>query len=329
MAERALITGVTGFVGRHLCQHLMASGDEVLGIAERPPPLSFPWGALPETDRILIWDLGDPLGPPKSLVQAVREFAPTVVYHLAAISVPEECGGAEPTALASAVNVGGTQRLIDLVLKLPSSPRLVFVSTSHVYTVPQTQVTYVAESYLVQPRNGYGKTKWAAEQLVMEAFRNHGLAAVLVRAFPHTGPGQSEKMMLPSWGAQFARGECPIKVHTLHAVIDLCDVRDVVRAYRLIASLGTPGEIYHVGSGVARTSGDVFRLMQQHADPDRPVLETRPGSKYDPIAVIEKITKATGWKPQVPLETTVADTYRWWLEKVRAEGTSPPRTSRV
>lgn len=320
MGERALITGVTGFVGRHLCQHLLASGDDVLGTAERPPPRSFPWGALPNGDRILIWDLGDPQGPPKNVLETIREFAPSVVYHLAAISVPEECGSHEPTELARAVNVEGTRRLIDLVRRISGPPRLIFVSTSHVYTVPQTQVTFVHEGHPVQPRNAYGRTKHAAEQLLLEALHVYGLPVLIVRAFPHTGPGQSEKMMLPGWAAQFARHESPVKVHTLHAFIDLCDVRDVVRAYRLLATLGTPGEVYHVGSGVARTSGEVFHMLQQLADCHSPVLETRPGTKYDPIAITEKITRATGWRPSIPLAATVADTYQWWLEKVRVEG---------
>ncbi len=312
MTERALITGVTGFVGRHLCQYLRNQGYEVAGIAHGLPQSLEPWGQLPESRNVLFWNLANPGGPPRDVVDFLGTFRPTVIYHLAAISVPEMCGNTQPTDLAWAVNVEGTRRLVELALSLPEPPRIIFASTSHVYRVSQDGITFVDETYPVQPRNPYGQTKLAAEQILQEAYHRDGLPVIIVRAFPHTGPGQSEKMMLAAWAAQFARGDSPIKIHTLQAVIDICDVRDVVRAYRLLAEKGQPGEIYLVGSGIPRTSGHVFRILQGLADPARPVVEIRPGLKYDPIARLDKLTRTTGWKPEIPLETTVKDTYCWW-----------------
>jgi len=313
MAERALITGITGFVGRHLCQYLTCQGDEVAGIANTWPESSALWGQLPDSRNLLIWDLANSSGPPRDVVDFLVTFRPTVIYHLAAISVPEMCGNSEPTDVAWAVNVEGTRRLVELALCLSEVPRVIFASTSHVYCVPQDGITFVDETYPVQPRNPYGQTKLAAEEILLEAYHSQKLPVIIARAFPHTGPGQSEKMMLPAWAAQFARGDSPVKIHTLQAVIDLCDVRDVVRAYRLLAERGQPGEIYLVGSGVPRTSGEVFRILQGLADPARPVIEIRPGLKYDPIARIDKLAQTTGWKPEIPLEITVNDTYQWWL----------------
>jgi len=319
MAERALITGVTGFVGRHLCQHLMNQGDEVAGIANTWQESLVSWGELPESRNVLFWDLAKPGGPPRDVVDFLGTFRPTVIYHLAAISVPEMCGDTQPTDLAWAVNVEGTRRLVELALSLSEPPRFIFASTSHVYRVPQDGITFVDETYPVQPRNPYGQTKLAAEEILLEAHQRKRLPVIIVRAFPHTGPGQSEKMMLPAWAAQFARGDSPVKIHTSQAVIDLCDVRDVVRAHRLLAERGQPGNIYLVGSGVPRTSGEVFRLLHRLADPARPVIEIRPGLKYDPIARIDKLTRTTGWKPAIPLETTVRDTYHWWLDRIKKD----------
>ncbi len=313
MTHRALITGITGFVGRHLYAHLQECGDQVIGLAPFPVTEGPSWGRLPDNGEILIWDFAESGECPNDIKARIRRFDPTVVYHLAAISVPEDCGQAEPNPKAWAINVDGTRRIIELLQETCGRPRFVFVSTSHVYRVPQDKVTFVDEAYPVNPRNAYAQTKWAAERIVQAAIEEHGLDAIIVRAFPHSGPGQSERMMLPSWAAQFARGNQTIQVHTLQATIDLSDVRDVVRAYRLLADGGLPGEVYNLGSGVPRTSAQVFELLRLLANPHCEVVETHPGIKYDPIADLRKIQSHTHWTPQIPLEQTVADTYRWWL----------------
>ncbi|MGQ9503723.1 MAG: NAD-dependent epimerase/dehydratase family protein [Thermogutta sp.] len=316
MMHRALITGITGFVGRHLCAHLLEWGDQVIGLAPYPVVEDWAWGALPKPGQILFWDLETSLSPNDVKAQ-IRTFQPTIVYHLAGLSVPDECGDVEPNQKAWKINVEGTLHIIELLREVSPHARLIFVSTSHVYRVPQDRVTFVSEDYPVTPRNGYAQTKLAAEQIVQSAIEKQDLDAVIVRAFPHTGPGQPERMMLPSWIAQFVRGDQVIRVHTLKATIDLSDVRDVVRAYRLLADSGLRGEVYHVGSGIPRTSGDVFNFLQTVASRDCEVVEIYPGVKYDPVADLRKIRDRANWKPEIPLETTVSDTYQWWLSRGR------------
>lgn len=311
MTHRALITGVTGFVGRHLCAHLMECGDQVMGVAPLPVPEGHSWGSLPPPEDTLFWDL-ESADCPDDSKKRIQAFQPTVVYHLAAISVPEDCGHTEPNRKAWAINVDGTRRMIELIRDACPRARFIFVSTSHLYRVPQDRVTFVNEDYPVNPRNGYAQTKWAAERIVQDAMNEHRLDAIIVRAFPHAGPGQSERMMLPAWAAQFARGDRVVRVHTLQATIDLSDVRDIVRAYRLLADSGRRGEIYNVGSGIPRTSGHVFELLRTIANRDCEVVETHPGIKYDPIADLRKIQNHTNWKPEIAIEETVADTYEWW-----------------
>jgi GDP-4-dehydro-6-deoxy-D-mannose reductase len=120
-------------------------------------------------------------------------------------------------------------------------------------------------------------------------------------------------MMLPQWARQFAGGgTSPVEVLTRDAVIDLTDVRDVVRAYRLLAEKGKPDTVYNVGSGRPRRSGEVLDLLRRLADPDRPVKEIHPGEKQDPIADVSRLNQQTGWRPEVPLGQTVADTLAYW-----------------
>ncbi len=96
-------------------------------------------------------------------------------------------------------------------------------------------------------------------------------------------------------------------------------MRDVVRAYRLLALEGQRGTVYNVGSGQARRSGEILELLRRTAGVDRAVVELRPGRKQDPIADITRLVRRTGWQPRVPLEQTVADTLTWW-QGVRNEG---------
>lgn len=103
-----------------------------------------------------------------------------------------------------------------------------------------------------------------------------------------------------------------MEVYTLDARIDLSDVRDVVRAYRLLLERGRPGEVYNVGSGISRRTGDILELLRGMAGPKRPVVERRPGFKQDPIADVTRLVECTGWSARIPLEQTVADTWAWW-----------------
>jgi GDP-4-dehydro-6-deoxy-D-mannose reductase len=93
---------------------------------------------------------------------------------------------------------------------------------------------------------------------------------------------------------------------------DMTDVRDVARAYRLLAVHGQCGQIYNVGSGRSQRSGDVFDRLLQLADCRRPWIELKPGTRQEPIARIDRLQQATGWQPQIPLDATLRDTLAYW-----------------
>ena len=120
-------------------------------------------------------------------------------------------------------------------------------------------------------------------------------------------------MMLPDWVRQFADDESgPVQVRNLTTTIDLSDVRDVVRAYRLLMLRGQPAEVYNVGSGVAVQTGDVFEILRRLAGPDRPVVERFPGIHHRPVADISRLKACTHWQPQISPAQTVADTLEFW-----------------
>ncbi|HUT12624.1 MAG TPA: NAD-dependent epimerase/dehydratase family protein [Thermoguttaceae bacterium] len=313
MSHRALITGVSGFVGGFLAEHLLECGDAVLGCS--PDGKWEPTSPEELRDRVELvgWNIGDPEGLSLESRRRIECFRPDCVYHLAALSVPQDCGQDEPLPRAVAVNVDGTRRVMELVASLPSRPRVLFTSSSHVYAPVSPQSPKIDETAPLAPRRGYGRTKLAAESEVRRAVEQAGCDAVIARSFQHTGPQQNPRMMLPEWTRQFATGGSePVKVFTRDARIDLTDVRDVVRAYKLLMERGERGEIYNVGSGVSRRSGDVLDVLRTMADPKRPIEELHPGFKQDPIADITRLVRCTGWRARVSLETTVADTLAWW-----------------
>lgn len=290
---KAFITGIAGFAGTHLAQHLRACGDEVLGSTQQGTPGTVRWEIPHELSA--------------EALARLQQFAPDVVYHLAAMSKAEDCGKEVATPEATAVNFVGTERVLQLAVALPSLPRVVFISSSYVYPAVDS-VEPLPESTPAAPTNGYGHSKLAAERLLQTYVKEHGLRAVIARAFQHTGPRQLPRFMLPEWCAQFVNGTSPVIMHNSEAWIDLADVRDVVRAYRLLALHGTPGEAYNVGSGLAQRSGDIFNALRQIADPARVYQVTKQQLKRGPIADIRKIAAVTGWRPQLTLDQTIRDT---------------------
>lgn len=325
MSHRALITGVPGFVGSFLAEHLLDCGDAVLGCSPDGNWEPSSPAELAGRVELLAWDLGDPEGLAAEVFRRIEAFAPDQIYHLAALSVPGDCGEDDPVPRARAVNVDGTGRVMELAGRLASRPRVLFTSSSHVYAPVPPESPKIDERAPLDPRRGYGRTKLAAEAVVRRAVERLGCDAVIARSFQHTGPRQNPRMMLPEWARQFALGGSePVKVRSLDARVDLTDARDVVRAYRLLLEHGRRGEVYNVGSGVSLRSGRVLELLREMADPRRPIVELQPGPKQDPIADVSRLVRCTKWRATIPLETTVSDTLTWWCEFLGSSEESKP-----
>ncbi len=325
---KAFITGITGFVGGFLAEHLLAAGDQVLGCSTQGnwPQQEGLWRCpsrhIREQIAVLRWDLGDSSSLSAADRERIAAFAPDCIYHLAALSVPSHCGEQAPTARALAVNVEGTSRILELAASLPRRPRVLFTSTSHVYAPGATPGTRLSEKAPCGPRRGYGMSKLLAEQHIETAVRERSLDVVIARAFQHTGPRQELGMMLPDWAEQLAADEAgPVRVRSLNTWIDLSDVRDIVRAYRLLANCAETGGIYNVGSGAPQRTGDIFKLMIRLASSTRAASELGSGAeKWDPIADISRLRALLGWQPQITLEQTVADTLEHWRRRTSEVG---------
>ena len=287
---RALVTGSNGFVGRHLVQHLRDSGHVVEGV---------------DRER----DVTDEA----SMREAFASFRPDVTYHLAALTHVGESW--QQANEFTRVNVVGTQRVLDAAFEsVPGSTTLV-VSTAEVYGVVEEADQPLRETQRVAPANPYSSSKVEAERVAHEAVRTRGQRVVVARPFNHVGPGQAATFVVPALVSRLLdaqeSGVEEIPVGDLSTRRDFSDVRDVVRAYRLLALLGVSGEAYNVASGHDVALMDIAtQLAAKLAPKVKFVIDP---SLLRPIDVpvfrgsFDKLHHATGWSPLIPLHTSLDD----------------------
>ncbi len=295
---KSLITGINGFVGQHLASYLRSCGDEVCGTYV---------GSQPSSDLDLKWEISQPATP--SLIDTLKHFSPDVIYHLAAISHPGSCGDDLPTETCKAVNILGTRHVADLALALPSQPKVVFTSSSKVYGPRTADQPWAKEDDALQPKGGYAHSKWAAENLLRDRIEQ-GLKVVIARGFNHTGIGQSPIYLVPEWCQKVRDAEGPQTVRSLETILDLSDVRDVVRIYRLLAEKAPLGETYNVGSGQAITTADIWNTLCEIRGKQIEVTAEKQEAIQQPIADVTKLYAAIGEIERITLRQTLEEVYQ-------------------
>jgi GDP-4-dehydro-6-deoxy-D-mannose reductase len=318
---RALVTGISGFVGGHLAEHLLASGDWVVGLsASGRWPLNL--AHLAGDVRIEPCDLAS-IALEAMTASIVRE-RPEAIYHLAAQANPQ-ASVADPKG-TWALNLGGSLTLLEAVKASGLNPRVVLVGSGVSYGNPTPEQMPVSELCPLRPNNPYSASKGAADLLGIQHYLAHGTDVVMARPFNHAGPRQSSTYVLGALARQVAEVEAGLKprveVGNLDIVRDFTDVRDVVRAYRLLAAKGEPGEIYNLGSGRGTKLLDALEILRSLAnvpievfvDPSR----VRPVDQPLLVADATKLRTATGWEPIHSIESTLADMLDDWRRAVRS-----------
>ncbi|MHB1560656.1 MAG: GDP-mannose 4,6-dehydratase [Isosphaeraceae bacterium] len=307
---RALVTGASGFVGGHLCEHLVAEGDHAVGLSVTgrwPSDLAH----LGQAVRIEKLDLV--AAAETALAGLIDRERPEVIYHLAAQSNPQQ-SVADPRGTWAA-NLGGTLNLLEAVKSSGLKPRVIVVGTGTSYGDPAPEFIPVREDCPLRPNNPYAASKAAVDLLGIQHHLGHKTDIVIARPFNHAGPRQSPRYVLAALAAQVAaveagRQEC-VEVGNLDVTRDLTDVRDVVRGYRLLAARGKPGEIYNLGSGRGTRILDALEHLRSLATRPIPVrvdpARVRPVDLPYLIADPGKLRAAVGWEPAYPIEQTLAD----------------------
>jgi GDP-4-dehydro-6-deoxy-D-mannose reductase len=297
---RALVTGAHGFVGRWLCDHLRAAGDDVM-----------------ETDHHHV-DILDA----QAVHGLVADSRADAVYHLAGFA---DVGASWDRPVdAFRVNADGTLHLL-LACRDAGVGRVLVVSSADVYGAVAEDELPITEDAPLRPSSPYAASKVAADFLALQAHLGWGLGTVRARAFNHLGPAQTDRFVASALAARIARNEVEghdvVPVGNLSPRRDFTDVRDVVRAYRLLVVRGEAGEVYNVCSGREVAIAELAaRLLAMATRPMR--LETDPALER-PVDVpvhrgdCGRIRKATGWEPEVPLDDTLADLLDDWRRRLR------------
>jgi GDP-4-dehydro-6-deoxy-D-mannose reductase len=317
---RVLVTGITGFVGGHLAEHLIAAGDLVVGLSTSG---RWPEGLAHLSRQVRIERCDLTAVAEDDLADLIARKQPEVIYHLAAQANPQ-ASMADPRG-TWALNLGAALNLLEAV-KVASSPnpgvkpRVVLVGSGVCYGNPAPEHLPVKEDCPLRPNNPYSASKAAADLLGIQHYLAHGTDVVMVRPFNHAGPRQSPSYVLSALARQVAEVEAGqksrVEVGNLDVVRDFTDVRDVVRGYRLLAEHGQAGEIYNLGSGRGTRLADALNTLTTLA---RTPIETfvdparvRPVDQPLLVADPSRLRAATGWEPQFPIATTLADMLQYW-----------------
>ncbi len=319
---KAFITGITGFAGSHLAEHLLLLGHEVAGLAR-------PGAGVENLDKVLSrisLHEGDILAP-ETLSRIIREAQPDWVFHLAgqsSVSISWE----NPALTLSANALGGVH-LLDACLPLKDKIRIIAAGSVQIFgrTNPSEVLT---ENSPYAPEDPYATSKLTFDLLARQYCLKHGLELVLLRFANHTGPRQAPNAVVADFAKQVAEIEAGLKEPVIQAGNldshrDFTDVRDVVKAYALAAESAEPGEAYLVCSGVSLRIGDVLDILLSLARV--PIRVARDPAKYRPAdpgqnaISAAKFTAATGWRTEIPIETTLRDTLDFWRCRI-GEGSS-------
>jgi GDP-4-dehydro-6-deoxy-D-mannose reductase len=259
---------------------------------------------------------------------AVRDARADLVIHLAARASVAESWERPASVLES--NLMTSLHLLEALRRHAPDARVVVVSSGEVYG-PPAQLP-VCEDAPLRPRNPYAVSKAAVDLLAGMYADTHDTAVVRARAFNHAGPGQSDAYVVSSLCRQVAAGlragTGPIRVVTGNPDTrrDFTDVRDVARAYRALAAGGEPGPC-NVCSGRTASVRDLLReLSEQTGAEIEHVVDPGLVRAHEVTEIRgshERLTAATGWEPEIPLQRTLADTVAWWAASLDSESTPP------
>ncbi len=300
MSRRVFVTGATGFVGPHLRAHLVTRGDHDVTPAER----------VDVTDRA-------------GLVASFAQVRPEVIFHLAARSSVAQ-SWRDPGEFTR-VNVLGTMNVLEAAREVVPEATVLLVSSSEVYGRQEPEALPVGEHYRVAPLSPYATSKAEAEHAALESFFTTHQRVIVARPFTHIGPGQASNFVVPALTQRLLLAEGPqaaISVGNLAARRDICDVRDVVRAYDLLSRLGLPGEIYNVASGHDVGIDEIAEWLRAAIAPDARFVPDETLQRPLDVPVtrgdVSKLHDVTGWEPTYTLTQTLDDVVAYWRAQLPA-----------
>jgi GDPmannose 4,6-dehydratase len=329
---RALITGITGMVGSHLAEFLIAQTDwEVYGMCRWRSPLDNLEGLVGRINRadrvhLLYGDLRDTL----AVQDVVRKAKPDYVFHLAAQSFPRTSFDSPLDTLDT--NIQGTARVLDALRTLcPKAITHVCASSEVFGRVPKEKVP-IDEECSFHPASPYAISKVGTDLIGRFYAEAYGMTVMTTRMFTHTGPRRGDVFAESTFAKQIAlieAGLLPpiVKVGNLDSLRTVADVRDAVRAYYMLVTIRpTAAAYYNIGGTHTLTVRAILDALlalsprkadiKVEVDPER----LRPIDADLQVPDTTKFSEHTGWKPEIPFEKTIRDLLDYWRDRVRREG---------
>lgn len=312
--EKVFVTGINGFVGKHLAKELLDAGYSVVGYTRGNDTSAIPGVPLYEGD-VLIAD---------QIAEGIRKVQPGYIVHLAAQAKPGySFRHAQETF---GINVFGTLNLLDAVRRVQENdkeynPRILLIGTSEEYGDVKESDLPLKEDARLNPTNPYAISKVACYHTAMQYVRTYGLDIVYAVPFSHIGPWQREGYLIPDVCKQIVEierqeREPVLMTGPLVTKRDYSDVRDIVRGYRLLLEKGERGERYNLCRGESVEVGAVVDMLLEMSDVQisHVVDETRrrPTELMNLYGSTEKINALCGWRGEIELEKTLKDALDGW-----------------
>lgn len=309
---RALITGMSGFVGQYLQTELKSQGYIVAGTC-------LPNDIHSNNDTYYCMNVLNQ----DEIENVLKDFQPDEIYHLAGQS--SVALSWDKPQLTLDINVNGTINLLNAVREIVPKCKILVVGSSDEYGVVKSEDCPVNESHTLNPASPYGISKMTQEKMAQIFAKAYNLNIVMVRSFNHVGAGQARGFVVSDFAARIAAlekstEETTIKVGNLHSYRDFTAVEDVVKAYVLLMQKGKSGEVYNVGSGKAVEVQEILNILLSYSTKKINVVIDE--TLYRPIDVPivkcdnSKLIAATGWQAKKELKDTLMDVLNYWRNKV-------------
>lgn len=315
---RALVTGISGFVGSHLAELLLREGYDVYGLIRPRSKLENIQDIITE----LHLEYGD-LRDAHSIDYVLSKVRPDYIFHLAAQSYVPMSWKAPSDTLDT--NVKGTINLYEAVRRLDLNCVIQFAGSSEEYGLVRESETPITEENALKPLSTYGVSKVAGDKLSCQYVYSYGMKIVVTRAFNHTGARRGEVFVTSSFAKQIAEienGAKPvINVGNLKAQRDFTDVRDMVRAYLLAVQKCEYGVPYNICSGRAITIESLLNRLLSMTNVCVKVVEDKERMRPSDVPILlgdcSLFKNATGWERSYSLDDTLEDLLKYWRERCK------------
>ena len=311
-----LITGGTGFVGSHLVEALINSGNKNIFVTNYSPEAGYVGKLLPKENIIQI-DLTDR----ESTFSLIKKLQPSHIYHLASIAVVG--GSFEKASQIFQNNISLQLNILEAIRQFCPNSRTLIVGSGAEYgkTKPGESIN---EQTLLNPIDPYAVSKVTQDLLALSYFHSYNLDIIRARPFNHIGERQTTDFAIPSFVSQIVEIENgkrdKLRVGNLDAIRDFTDVKDVVKAYILLMNQAVTGEVYNIASHTGYSMKEVLDIMIKLAKIDVKIEQDparmRPSDIPNMSVNIEKLS-ALGWKPEIHIEQSLARIFAQWREKDR------------